>query len=192
MCGAPEPFMYKLLAVLLLAVAACSTPDLPPLYPVPAANLIDENGRPVTLDSLKGNVVVYDFIFTSCTATCPIMTGAMHELTGKIDDDEPVRFVSISVDPARDTPEVLRAYAKRHRKDPRWMFLTGDRDTIVKLSIDGFKLAAGAPAPGGEPILHSSRFVVADKSGMVREYYGATDGDAPQHVAKTVRALLKE
>lgn len=185
--------MRKVFAVAaLLMFASCSSPELPELFPVPAAQLVDENGKPVNLASLKGNVVVYDFIFTTCTATCPIMTGAMNELTKKIDDDEPVRFVSISVDPNHDTPQVLREYARKHRKDERWMFLTGDRDTIVKLSVDGFKLAAGTPQPGGEPILHSTRFVIADKNGVVREYYGATDGDAPKHVAKTVKALLEE
>ncbi|MFZ2490666.1 MAG: SCO family protein [Thermoanaerobaculia bacterium] len=184
--------MQKFFAVLLFALAACSSPELPPMYPVPEADLVDENGRAVSLASLKGNIVVYDFIFTSCTATCPIMTGAMQELTEKIDADAPVKFVSISVDPTNDTPAVLRAYAQKHRKDPRWIFLTGDRDTIVKLSVQGFKLAAGDPMPGSEPVLHSTKFVVADKGGMIREYYGATDGDAPKHVAKTVKALLKE
>jgi protein SCO1/2 len=141
---------------------------------------------------MKGSVTVYDFIFTNCTGTCPIMTGSMRRLTQRVPKDAKVRFVSISVDPARDTPAALADYAKRMRNDARWTFLTADRPTIVKLSVEGFKLAAGDPAPGGEPLLHSSKFAVADKNGVIREYYGATDGDLAEHVAKTVEDLLAE
>lgn len=179
--------------LLFLSVAACAPkPELPALFPVPDAQLVDESGQPVSLASMKGKVVVYDFIFTSCTATCPIMTNNMRELTPKIAKDAPVRFVSISVDPARDTPAVLSAYAKRVRNDDRWTFLTGTRDVIVKLSVQGFKLTAGDPMPGGEPLLHSTKFAVADKNGIIRGYYDATDGNIPEQVARVVEQLLDE
>ncbi len=179
--------------MLLLAALACSpAPELPKLFAVPDANLVDEGGRPVSLGTLKGSVVVYDFIFTSCTGVCPIMTNNMRALTAKVAKDAPVRFVSISVDPARDTPQVLAAYAKRVRNDDRWTFLTGDRDAIVRLSVDGFKLAAGDPVPGGEALLHSSRFVVVDKEGMIRGYYDAADGAVVDEVAVVVGRLAAE
>ena len=185
--------MLRKIAVVVVLVAACTrAPELPSLFPVPNAQLIDENGKPVALDEMKGKVTVYDFIFTNCSGICPIMSRNMQLLTQKVPKDAPVRFVSISVDPTRDTPETLRAYAKRFRKDDRWVFLTGDRDAIIKLSVEGFKLAAGPPEPGGEAFMHSSKFAVADKQGVIREYYGGTDGDAPEHVAKTVEALLGE
>jgi protein SCO1/2 len=162
------------------------------LYPVPATTLVNERGESVNLDAMKGNVVVYDFIFTSCTGTCPIMTNNMRAITPLVDDDAPVRFVSISIDPARDTPAVLAQYAARVRNDPRWTFLTGDRDAIVNLSVKGFKLVAGDPMPGGEPLLHSSKFAVADKQGVIRGYYEAVDGTVPEEVAKVVETLLNE
>jgi protein SCO1/2 len=180
--------------LLALTLAACThQSDLPRLFPVPDSTLVAETGKPLNLRELKGNVVVYDFIFTNCAGTCPLMTQQMRKLTKKIDKDAPVRFVSISVDPTRDTPQVLRDYATRFRNDPRWTFLTGQRDQIVHLSVDGFKLAAGGtPQTIAEPLLHSSKFAVADKDGYIREYYGATDGDAPDHVAATVHDLLRE
>jgi protein SCO1/2 len=181
------------LCALLLLLAACAPkPDLPKLYPVPNASLVDEAGKPVQLDAMKGSVTVYNFIFTHCTGTCPIMTNNMRGLTPLIDRDAPVRFVSITVDPARDTPAVLAAYAQRVRNDPRWTFLTGDRDTIVHLSVKGFKLAAGDPMPGGEALLHSSKFAVADKAGMIRGYYDATDGTVTEQVARVVKTLADE
>lgn len=180
-------------ALLYLLLAACAPkPQLPKLFPVPDAALVDDTGKHVQLDAMKGSVTVYNFIFTHCTGTCPIMTANMRRLTPLIDDDAPVRFVSITVDPERDTPAVLAEYAKRMRNDPRWTFLTGDRKTIVDLSVKGFKLAAGDPMPGGEALLHSSKFAVADKEGMIRGYYDGADGAVTDQVAGVVKTLLDE
>jgi protein SCO1/2 len=184
--------MRRIILLLALLTACRYRSDLPKLFPVPNASLVNENGQHVSLDANKGYVTVYDFIYTNCSGTCPMMTASMRRLTPKVAKEADVRFISISVDPARDTPPVLRDYAKRVRNDDRWTFLTGDRQTIVDLSVNGFKLAAGDPGPGGDPLLHSSKFAIADKSGMIREYYGGTDGDAPEHVAATVRDLLRE
>ena len=165
---------------------------LPKLYPVPNTTLVNEQGTPIPLASMKGNVTVYDFIFTTCRGTCPIMTNNMRALTKEIAKDAPVRFVSISIDPTRDTPQVLAEYAKRVRNDDRWTFLTGKREDIVNLSIQGFKLAAGDPGPGGDPLLHSSKFAVADKNGMIRGYYDATDGSTTNQIATIVSELVNE
>jgi protein SCO1/2 len=173
--------------VLLLFAAACHhQSDLPKLYPVPDAHLVSESDQPVQLASLKGNVVVYDFIFTNCAGTCPMMTATLRKVTKKIDKDAPVRFVSISVDPKRDTPPVLAAYAQKVRNDPRWTFLTGDWPTIKSLSMNGFKLATD------EQLLHSAKFAVADKNGVLREYVSSLEDDAVEHVARSVKDLAGE
>lgn len=182
-----------MILALIAAIAACQpTPEMPRLYPVPNAQLVDETGRTVQLDAMKGHVTVYNFIFTTCTGICPIMTNNMRALTPKIDRDAPVRFVSITVDPTRDTPAVLAAYAQRHRNDPRWTFLTGDRDTIVDLSVKGFKLAAGDPMPGGEALLHSGKFIVADKDGVIRAYYDGNEAAVADQVVSAVKTLVKK
>jgi len=177
--------MRRLLLVLLLFSCKHQS-DLPKLFPLPDARLVNESGRPMQLSSLKGHVVVYDFIFTNCAGTCPMMTATMRRVTAKIDKDTPVRFVSISVDPKRDTPPVLQAYAQKVRNDPRWTFVTGDWDTIRRLSIDGFKLATD------DQLLHSAKFAVADKNGVLREYVSSLEDDAVDHVARTVGDLARE
>lgn len=183
----------KILFIALLLTACSHESDLPKLFPVPNASLVAETGRPVQLDAMKGHVTVYDFIFTNCTGSCPMMTAAMRRITQKIAKDAPVRFVSISVDPKRDTPAALRAYAAKVRNDPRWTFLTGDGRTITDLSEKGFKLAAAGAVPeGAEPLLHSSKFAIADKDGVIRAYVGSGDDDAVDHVASAVRDLLRE
>jgi Uncharacterized protein SCO1/SenC/PrrC, involved in biogenesis of respiratory and photosynthetic systems len=185
-------FSTALLAV-FPAFACHHESDLPKLFPIPEAQLVNEANKPVRMSELKGKVVVYDFIFTSCAGTCPMMTATMRRLTTKIPKDANVRFVSISVDPIRDTPQVLRDYAMHVRNDPRWTFLTGDRKTIVDLSVTGFKLAAGdATGAPDESVLHSTKFAVADRNGVIRDYYSATNDDAVDHVAGVVNELLRE
>jgi protein SCO1/2 len=182
-----------LLPAVFLALACHQESDLPKLFPIPEAALVNDANQPVRMSELKGRVVVYDFIFTHCAGTCPMMTATMRRLTKKIPKDAPVRFVSISVDPIRDTPQVLHEYARHVRNDPRWLFLTGDRKTIVDLSVNGFKLAAGdATGSLNESVLHSTKFAVADKNGIIRDYYNGTNDDTVDHVAGVVNELLRE
>ncbi|HJT18738.1 MAG TPA: heme o synthase [Thermoanaerobaculia bacterium] len=183
--------VYLVVAMVLLVASCSHQSDLPKLFQVPNAKLVADSGKPVQLDAMKGNVTVYDFIFTNCAGTCPMMTAQMRKITGKIDKDAPVRFVSISVDPRRDTPEQLRKYASHVRGDSRWIFLTGDPQTITNLSVNGFKLAASGSSVDNS-ILHSSKFAIADKHGVIRDYYGATNEDVVAHVSATVHDLLRE
>jgi cytochrome oxidase Cu insertion factor (SCO1/SenC/PrrC family) len=177
---------------LALIVFSCARPTpLPKLFPVPNASLVADSGKPIQLAAMKGHVTVYDFIFTNCAGTCPMMTAMMRKITEKVDKDAPVRFVSISVDPRRDTPAALRKYAANVRTDPRWIFLTGDGATITRLSVDGFKLAASGSSVDNS-ILHSSKFAIADRDGVIRDYYGGTENDAVEHVAGVVNDLLRE
>lgn len=187
--------VYLLIAMVLL-VAGCSSrqSDLPKLFPVPNATLTSDKGQRVQLDSMQGKVVVYDFIFTNCAGTCPVMSSTMRKVTKKIDKDAPVQFVSISVDPRRDTPAALQTYASKVRNDPRWVFLTGDEKTITDLSVNGFKLAIANNdgGPGSEAVLHSSKFAIADKQGVIREYHSGIDSESVEKVAATVNDLLRE
>ncbi|HUP65027.1 MAG TPA: SCO family protein [Thermoanaerobaculia bacterium] len=179
------------LLLVFAAITACKPAvELPILYPVPPTRLIADDGRQLSTESLAGQVAIYDFIFTRCGATCPMMTRAMQELTRKFPDDAPIRFVSVTVDPEHDTPEVLARYAETHRNDQRWMFLTGTREDVIDLSVKGFKLAAGDPVEGLEPFLHSTRFVLVDKEGNIRGYYDSIEKEAMAKLVDDAKALL--
>ncbi len=107
-----------------------------------------------------------------------------------------IRFVSFSVDPKRDTWEVLARYARRYHADPsRWIFVTGQAEAIYKLSRQGFKLGVDENAPDApniavEPILHSSRFVLVDAQGSIRGYYDTEEPNAVTRLNADTRALL--
>jgi protein SCO1/2 len=105
--------------------------------------------------------------------------------------DTDVKLISFSVDPQHDTPTVLRDYAAKLNAQPgQWSFLTGDKNTIYRLSRDGFKLAAAAGETAGP--IHSTRLVLVDRSGEIRGYYDATDADAVTRLLADTNHLLRE
>ena len=104
-----------------------------------------------------------------------------------------MHLVSFTVDPEKDTPEVLRVYAEKlHARPQRWDFLTGPRDAIHSLSRDGFKLglSEGAEEDGGP--VHTTRFVLVDRRGMIRGYYDALAPDAVTKVLADANHLFRE
>ncbi len=171
-----------------------AAPDLPPLGAVPPFTLTSQDGKPVTLADLQGKVWIADFIFTRCAGQCPLMTSRMGELTIALENEPTVRFVSFSVDPEHDTPDVLRAYAQENHADlNRWTFLTGPKAEIRSLAIKGFKLAVEDANPKDpEPILHSTRFVLVDGNGSIRGTYDSGDVDRLAALRRDARRLAAE
>jgi protein SCO1/2 len=174
------------------------TEPLPVLGQVPDFSLIERSGRGVSLADLKGQVWVADFVFTLCVGPCPLLSRRMQSLQEPLADHPAVRLVYFSVDPERDTPEVLADYAKRYGAGDRWLFLTGEKERLYWLIMDGFKLGvddgsaltAGASGPG--TITHSTRFVLVDREGRIRAYYDGSSEDIAEQLLPDIQALLRE
>jgi protein SCO1/2 len=195
--------IWGFLVVVLLALVAVTVrdrmrrPEPPPvLDPVPAFALVNRDGRPVRLKDLAGAPWIADFIFTRCPASCPLMTARMARLERELPPDFGVRLVSFTVDPERDTPAVLERYAESYKAPARWLFLTGPKKEIYRLSRQGFKLgiddpppAAAAASPAVEPILHSTRFVLVDAQGRIRGYYDGFDEESMAKLRRDLDAL---
>ena len=162
---------------------------------VPDFALIERNGSTVSLAQLRGKFWIADFIYTSCSDTCPLQTAAMAELQQAYIGNPEIQLVSFTVDPERDTPQVLSRYADKYRADAaRWYFLTGPRDRIMHLIQKGFYLAVAAAPPGNDPngmIPHSPRFVLVDKEARIRGYYDSRDADALVRLKSDIRTLVK-
>lgn len=161
--------------------------------PAPRTVLTDSAGKPFDLASLRGKVVVVSFIFTTCTGTCPGTTQAMARARDVLKDAKlwggPVAFVSITLDPARDTPGMLRQYAKLFRADdPAWHFLTGAPDEVRPV-IDAWGMWVKA-LPSGT-LDHPSRIFLLDPRGHQREIYNL-EFLKPEAVLRDVRSLLAE
>ena len=155
---------------------------------LPDFSLTDQRGAPFALSDLQDKVWVADFIFTSCGTICPPMTVEMATLQDEFEAED-VHFVSFSVDPERDTPEVLFRYADYYGADgSRWSFLTGQKAAIYQLAQDGFNLAAGHR---GSEILHSTRFVLVDQNQQVRGYYDSRSKAHLQQLRQDMQTLLR-
>jgi protein SCO1/2 len=175
-----------------LQVNALSNRPLPSYGVVPKFELTNQDAQAFGSEALAGKIWIADFIFTTCPGPCPIISTRMSELQKPLAKSD-VRLVSFTVDPEKDTPEVLRAYADKLRKEPfPWDFLTGPLDTITSLSRDGFKLALAAEEEPGTGPVHSTRFVLVDRRGTIRGYYDALAPDGVTKLLADTNHLLRE
>ncbi|GAA4469192.1 SCO family protein [Nemorincola caseinilytica] len=148
-------------------------------------SLTNQLGDKVTLNgTLGGRILVVDFIFTNCTGTCPRLTGNIRMLqkafrrNPKMENglENSVHFLSISVDPTRDTIEALRAYAERAGADhDHWWFLTGDKAAIYNYARNELGLAVGPGDGGAEDFIHTEKLVLIDAKRNIRGYYDGLD-----------------
>jgi protein SCO1/2 len=187
-------------ALAVLAVARQRTQDsgLQRLGPVPAFHLTAADGKAFDGAQLAGKVWVASFVYTTCKTSCPMLTGQMKRLAQGLPPGDGYALVSVTVDPAKDTPQALRAYAQRLGiDDPRWSFLTGSQADIKALVVDGFKLAAqpaeAASDQRNDPeIIHSSRLALVDKHGQIRGYYDGLLGESVEAIRHDAQRLAKE
>ena len=184
--------MKKILAIYLLGMllGACrSKPALTSLGGVPDFVLTDQTGRPFrSSQSLNGHVWLANFIFTNCMGPCPRMTSQMKQLFSQAKGAGDLQVVTFTIDPGRDTPEVLAAYSKRFQADPtNWHFLTGSRADLRKLSWDTFHLS-----DIGGALEHSTRFVLIDRKGQIRGYYETSDTESIAKLLDDIQTVTKE
>lgn len=145
----------------------------------------------MTKADLLGNIWIADFIFTRCQGPCPVMTSHMAELAAKLSQSPHIKFISVTVDPTHDTPEVLAAYAASIHADPkRWSFLTGPLDKVALFTQQGMKQSLVFDADGTPN--HSTRLMIVDKNGMIRAYYDANNPEMIQKILTDVGKLLRE
>ncbi|MGH7847963.1 MAG: SCO family protein [Candidatus Binatia bacterium] len=165
---------------------------------VPQFNLTERSGVAVTVADLKGKISVVNFIYTSCPDTCPLQSAEIRDLQEGFAQASAVRFFSITVDPQRDTPQVLRKYAARFKADSeRWLFLTGNKEDIHRLAQEGFHLSAAEiphahRPPSGATHAHSPRFVLVDRKAQIRGYYSSTDKEALARLRRDLERLVHE
>ena len=174
----------------------------PLLFPVPVSladfTLTNQLGQPVSLREMRGSVWVADIIFTRCMGPCPRLTEQMRELQKLFAPGEGIRLLTLTTDPEFDTPEILKRYSGRFQADPnRWWFLTGSKQEIADVAIDGLKLTAMEKEPAkredaADLFIHSLLMVVVDKQGRLRAAFESTGEGWKEKVAATARYLARE
>ncbi|MDP2810112.1 MAG: SCO family protein [Rhodocyclaceae bacterium] len=157
--------------------------------PAPAFTLTNQDGRRVALTDYQGKAVVLTFIYTECKDICPVLP----QIIGRADqwltpeEKKRVRFVGVSIDPRRDTPEKLRAFMQSHNLSrERWTLLTGTLAEATKVAGD-YGIVARPDAQGD--IVHNAVYVLIDPKGRLRtEFHGLFTPS--QEIAKAVRGLI--
>lgn len=167
-------------------------PSLQRLWQVPDFKFTERSGQPVQRADLTGKVWVADFFYTTCPGPCPMLSSRLSAMQGKLGNRADVRLVSISLDPAKDTPDVLKQYAERFKAGANWLFLTGDKATTYSLVQTGFKLAIAEERNSPEPITHSTKLVLIDREGWVRGFYEGVGQDQTEQLIKDIDKLLAE
>ena len=171
--------------------AAPKPEALPTIGPAPAFTLTAQDERRLSLADLRGKVVVLTFIYTACADTCPLLTAKMATLQGRLGVDFGARvfFVSVTVDPERDTPAVLKGYGVTHGvRFDGWAFLTGTpaeiRDVGKRYGIFAKKTARG-------DVDHTFLTSVIDPRGVLRVQYMGVRFE-PTELLTDIRSVLAE
>jgi len=146
----------------------------PEAEPAPPFELVDQDGAPRSLASLRGKAVLLDFVYANCPGPCPILTGT-HVRVQKLLADSPAKervwLLSVTLDPERDTPAVLRRYAEaRGARFDNWSFLSGSKpeieDVLARYGVGKM------PAPGGEIQHVVVSFLIDPEGRIAKRYFG--------------------
>lgn len=202
-----KKLLLGLLAILLVAVVPFivvptlfkrgETVKLDDLGTVTPFSLVDERGQVFTQEALRGHPTIVNFVFTRCDTICPIVTMKMERLQDKLQDRraEPIKLVSISVDPAYDTPERLAAYAARYNAQAdKWRFVTGPVDKVRALVEGPFmnSMILEGQTPSGAPaISHNGYFALVDGDLRIRGVYDSNDVKRLDELLRHARYLAR-
>jgi protein SCO1/2 len=202
--------MIPVLIILFLRGFSSNTYDIPVLYEhgvddafeecgfvdggqhyIPEFTFLDQNHNVKGRSDMEGKITIVDFFFTSCPSICPVMSTEMERVQDVFRNEDDVQIFSISIDPEFDTPEVLEAYADRHRalKD-KWFFLSGPKEETYRLARCGFILPTIDGKGEPEDFIHSDKFVLVDDSGRIRGYYSGTERDGVDQLILETKILL--
>src|SRR5258705_7876042 len=189
--------MALMLASLMLAQSRDAAdhisedPPLPKIAPAPEFTLTSQDGAPVSLADFRGKVVATTFIYTLCTDTCPVLTPMMSFVQDRLGRDfgEKIVFISITVDPERDTPQVLKDYAQAFGANPAgWFFLTGAPEAVRKVTRS-YGVFAAKPENGN--VDHTFLTSIIDRHGILRVQYLGVRFD-PEEFRHDLLSLVNE
>ena len=173
---------------------------------VPPFSFTNQNGVSISDQDFDGKVYVVEFFFTSCPTICPKMNASLLKIQKEFYGNPEFGIASFSIDPKRDTPEVLKKYADDHGASHKnWHFLTGEQEAIYTFSNQGFKLYAGENKAAEGGFEHSGLFALIDQNGFIRsrivemgdsknpiKFYDGLDETQVQWLKEDIAKLLKE
>lgn len=154
----------------------------------------NQMGQQVSLDDLKGKILVIDFFFTRCPTICPRLGAAMKKLQSSFpnNNDSIVQFLSISVDPEHDSVPQLRKWADRMNvNSDSWWLLTGNKDSIYNFALKEIK-ASVADVNVDTAFVHTENFFLLDRDRVVRGWYNGLDSVKQRQLVNDIPMLMLE
>ena len=184
-------------------VAKFQKSDLVEIGPVPAFKLTNQDNKTISDKDYLGKVYVVEFFFSTCPTICPKMNESMLQLQNEFYGNPNFGIASITIDPAKDTPQVLKEHANLLGvKHYNWHFLTGDKEYIYSLANKGFNLYAGENNKVAGGFEHSGLFALVDKDGKIRcrkdaqgnpiLYYDGLEASGVEAIKEDIKKLLDE
>jgi len=176
-------------------------PRLAKIGKVPEFSFTNQNKKTITNQSYDNKVYIVEFFFTTCPSICPIMNQNMVKIQDHFFGNPNLGIASLTIDPIKDTPKVLKEYAIQYKiTNPNWNLLTGNKETIYKFANSGFNLYVGENPEVGGGFEHSGFFALVDKEGNIRSrfdeqgnpiiYYNGLGDDGVKMLKEDIKLLL--
>ena len=157
-------------------------------------NFVNQLGKKVSLDSLKGKILVINFFFTRCPAVCPGLSKSMKKLQDSYANskDSIVQFISVSIDPVHDSVPQLRNFADKFTfNHDSWWFVTGNKKEIYDFALHEIK-ASIADTEVDSAFIHTENFFLLDRERVVRGWYNGFDTIKQAQLVKDIPLLMLE
>ena len=157
----------------------------------------NQNDETITREMVKGKIFVVEYFFTTCGTICPKMTEQMTRVQQRFRDNDELKILSFTVNPAIDTVEVMKAYAEKHGAvDGQWHFLTGEKEALYDLARKSFFVLKPAEAANlgdaGSDFIHTNNFVLVDRELRIRGYYDGTSITEVNELMEDIDLLLNK
>lgn len=160
-------------------------------HTLPHFKLIDQDGNAVTAKSFDDKIFVANFFYTRCSDVCNTVNNNINALLSDYTKNNMVRFVSITVDPQRDSVGALKKYSEKYNPPGiKWLFLTGDTSVIYPLARKGFLV--DALKAGNDSFIYSDKLILIDKEKRIRGYYSGTSNDDITKLNDEIKVLIAE
>lgn len=159
-------------------------------------SFVDQDGKIVTNEDVKGKVYVVEYFFTTCKGICPKMNENMNKVYQAFRGNNDVLILSHTVDPRKDTVQAMKEYSLRFEADPnQWLFLTGDKKELYDMARYSYLVTASDDTASTDiqsDFIHTDRFVLVDRTGHIRGQYEGTDVASVNKLIEDIKELLKE
>lgn len=162
-------------------------------HTVPNFEFLGHTGKIVSNKNFENKIYIADFFFTTCPGICPKLTKQMHRIQAVYKNDNDVKLLSHTVDPARDSLPVLAQYAQRFEIDStKWLLVTGNKKQLYDQARYGYYVSVTEGDGGKEDFIHTEKLVLIDKQKVIRGYYDGTDSVAVNKLLGDIKVLQLE